>query len=761
MSQSVTVRASGLKLTPSEATAGSGACVAADNVVVSRDNRWDPRRGFSTMFAGALKRLFPYRGVFVAVRASDALARLTGASNLYSLTDYGVTAAGPFSGVPVRAAEASSTLFVSTAEGVKAIETPSASTVLDAGVPYALDVQLALSGSGTSMPADGQRAYRVLWGRKDANERLLLGAPSAAMTITNPAGGSASNVTITTPVPSGIVAGQGWFLQVYRSQDSVAATVSPDDECLLVYEAPYVSGTTMTVTDVVPAGGGTTSLYTNQSQQGTVAAAYPPPKCADLVAFRGSMFWLRCQEKATLSIWMMTIPALAETILITGTTGFTSYAAGAAEDVATRTFRQYTLADFGGSQFKAIAATAASLIRVINRDASAAVYAEDISVPGGTPGHIRLTARSYATSSLSVTYATPATWGSGAATVTKTATEKKHALRWSPTQIPDSAPIVNEALIGSAEKPGYRIVPTRESLFIFKEDGVWRLTGDAGVWSITPFDPTIKLIAPESAVALDNAVWALTEQGVVRLTESGTEVVSRDIEPALQYLLTPSPYGSTTTGNRGTTAATAFAVAYDDDRKYLLCLPTAPSDTEATQVYVFDYFANAWTRWVVGGATGCVNPGDDVLYLAGSAGVKRENKRLANADHNDDGLPVETYLQWAAQMGEGGPGTLKHWQEIGVSLVGSYLGANDAITLGFATEHTAPPEEATVTVSGADQGWNSGPYAQNVNVRTLVPLEQQRSARLNVSLAASLLNKRFGVESLTVKFTQGGTKVRR
>lgn len=753
MSQSVTLRALGLKLTPSEATAGSGACLAADDVVVSRENRYDPRRGFKTIKAGAVKRLFPFRGVFVGIRAADALSRLTGSSESYNWADYSVTAAGPFTGVPVRAAEASSTLFLSTSAGIKAIEDPTLIRVLDAGVPYALDVQLALAGSGTSMPADSQRAYRVLWGRKDANDRLLLGAPSAAMTITNPAGGAASNVAITTPVPSGIVAGQGWFLQVYRSADSVNDDTAPDDEMLLVYEAPYVSGTTLTVTDVVPSGGGTTALYTNATQQGTVASAYPPPKCADLVAFKGSMFWGRCQEKATLSVWMMTLPASAETITIQGVV----YTAGAAEDVGTRTFLRAT----SGTVTQNITATAQSLIRVVNRDATGPVYAEDITVPGGTPGHIRLTARSYATTSLSVTYATPATWGSAAALVTKTATEKKHALRWSPTQIPDSAPIVNEALIGSAEKPILRLVPTRESLFVFKDDGVWRLTGDAGVWSITPFDPTIKLIAPETAVALDNAVWALTEQGVVRLTESGTEVVSRDIEPALQYLLTPSPYGSSTTGNRGTTAAAAFAVAYDDDRKLLLCLPTAPADTEATQVYVFDYFTNAWTRWIVGGACGLVNPADDVLYLAGSAGVKRENKRLANADHNDDGQPIEPYIQWAAQMGEGGPGTLKHWQEVGLSLIGSHLGADDAITLGFATEFTPPPDEATVTVSGSEQGWSSSAYAQNVNVRTLVPLEQQRAARLTVSVAASLLNKRFGVESLTVKFTQGGTKVRR
>lgn len=68
--------------------------------------------------------------------------------------------------------------------------------LLKAGIPQAMDISVVLGKEGNSNPAadfylgtiraNSQVAYRVVFGRTDANENLILGAPSQVFTVVNP-----------------------------------------------------------------------------------------------------------------------------------------------------------------------------------------------------------------------------------------------------------------------------------------------------------------------------------------------------------------------------------------------------------------------------------------------------------------------------------------------------------------------------------------------------------------------------------------------
>lgn len=68
--------------------------------------------------------------------------------------------------------------------------------LLKAGIPQAMDISVVLGKQGSSTPstdfylgtirANSQVAYRVVFGRTDANENLVLGAPSQVFTVINP-----------------------------------------------------------------------------------------------------------------------------------------------------------------------------------------------------------------------------------------------------------------------------------------------------------------------------------------------------------------------------------------------------------------------------------------------------------------------------------------------------------------------------------------------------------------------------------------------
>lgn len=218
-----------------------------------------------------------------------------------------------------------------------------------------------------------------------------------------------------------------------------------------------------------------------------------------------------------------------------------------------------------------------------------------------------------------------------AITEASTNDELKNGLSFSKTSIPEAVPLSNVFTAGSAQKAILRIIPLRDSLFILKEDGIYRLSGeDSSSFRVDLFDSTARLLAPESCAVLNNAIYALTDQGVVSITESGVQVLSRPIESTLLSLQGVNP---------SVLSSESFGVAYESERKYILFVPRLSGDTTPTQAFVYNTFTNAWTRWVLSKKCGVVNPKTeaDRLYLgdASSAYVNQERKSYSYQDYVD------------------------------------------------------------------------------------------------------------------------------
>ena len=255
MPQTLTVRAKGLYLTASDFAAPDGALAQADNVVISRDGIVETRRGMEVKATKALTRLFPFKDALVGHNGTSTLSRSTDSGATW--TDY-TGAVAPPAGYPVRAVEALSSLFVTDQVRPYRLESLTA-TPEEAGVPGALDVELTLvsTGSPTAMPDDSQLAYRVLFGKKDSNGRLLLGAPSSRGVIAN-SSGALRDVNVRFSLPRGLDSSH--FVQAYRTTSSVNATVDAGDEMGLVYEGPVPQ--VRTVSQLVRAGDVVTATST-------------------------------------------------------------------------------------------------------------------------------------------------------------------------------------------------------------------------------------------------------------------------------------------------------------------------------------------------------------------------------------------------------------------------------------------------------------------------------------------------------------------
>lgn len=201
-------------------------------------------------------------------------------------------------------------------------------------------------------------------------------------------------------------------------------------------------------------------------------------------------------------------------------------------------------------------------------------------------------------------------------------------LYFSKTGLPESVPLLNYIEIGAKDKEISRIIALRDNLFALKEDGIYIVTGSSSPnFGSRLLDSSVKIIAPDSAVVLNNRIYCLTDEGVVAITEAGAEVLSRPIEDRILAVTNPSVDFRYKT----------FGVSYDSDRAYILFLPTDSDSTVADQAYRYNSITGTWTRWTKDATCGIVLEVGDKLYIGdGSrAFVDEERKNRNRTDYSD------------------------------------------------------------------------------------------------------------------------------
>ena len=215
---------------------------------------------------------------------------------------------------------------------------------------------------------------------------------------------------------------------------------------------------------------------------------------------------------------------------------------------------------------------------------------------------------------------------------------KPNRLFFSKSDRPEAVPLVNFIDVGGRDDAIERIVALRDNLFIMKEDGVYILTGEEGNFNVRLLDNSTFILAPDSASVLNNQIFMLSSQGVATVSDTGIGVVSRPIEDKILEV----------SNDRFNFRTIAFGTSYESDRSYILWLPTATTDTTATQAFRFNTFNRSWVRWTIDARAGMVNPVDDKLYISSgdSSFIRQERKNDDRTDFADGKtclcIPVQT-----------------------------------------------------------------------------------------------------------------------
>lgn len=206
--------------------------------------------------------------------------------------------------------------------------------------------------------------------------------------------------------------------------------------------------------------------------------------------------------------------------------------------------------------------------------------------------------------------------------------DRPNRIYYSKFQQPEAVPIVNFLDVGAKDKDILRIYPLRDSLFVFKEDGIYRISGETSPFNISLFDGSAVLLAADSIDDLENVIYGWFRAGITQVTESGVNAISRSIDDVILP----------TASNVFTNFSTAtFGVGYESDQSYTVWTVSQREDTVATIAYRYHTLTSTWTTYDKTNTCGINNSKDDLIYLgAGDTNyLEQERKTYDRRDYAD------------------------------------------------------------------------------------------------------------------------------
>lgn len=627
----------GLMTNVAETQSPPGALIEAENVVIRKPGAIECRDGVTrlgTVTTGFAAWGFSWRSkdFFVRNNGSNVFDWRDTAGGTYQYTDLVLGAINP---QPLRRdilsrAEARANLYLPYDSGVLKMETD-AGPWKASGLPlFAVLTNAFATVGGSWLGTNEQVAYRVVGVKKDSNGVTVRSIPSGQVIASNAGAASAVQVQVG-------MASTGLYdsVELYRSRN-FSTSVTPDDELQLVATLPVNALGVNHLDTVLPTARGAV-IYTAPSRGGIVMQNERPPAAAITACFRSSVFFgnIRGPRRIRFSRnWIGDVSGVSATIGIRQYTADRTSGSNQLLNLSSTVgLEKGMFINGAGVAALWITNISGTTVTMSGNASSTAVGAnyvfhDSVNVDGTWLPTVAFDAFAtlYTPTKGQVYSITPPEGGYNgtyvAETMTRAATARTiqathgseyspplpnydatalaldqdvwpGAIYWSKTDEPEHVAPGNYAFVGDQNRAILGLVPTRDALFILKEDGIFRLTGFNGEWRIDPFDPHCFCVLPMSVQNLNGRALFLSAEGVVALDDGGVELVSRAINDQVKTAIDLVMFNFRATGFYdmvGVTGNSASAV-FERENEYTLMR----SPYEAHLVYNAD--TGAWTTW--------------------------------------------------------------------------------------------------------------------------------------------------------------------
>jgi len=612
-----------------------GSMTIANNINIDRPGIAETRRGFEfygdTLAASAIKG-YNYNNTLLWYLDNGSLVYDSDSAGTWA------TYSGSFfppDGSFVFSTQSSGNFYFTTNNGVYKLDAVTGTPRLS-GVPAALDLQGTPNGAGNAIDSMSQVMYQAVFGYIDANNNLILGAPSQFLFVSNSTG-AAVKVDLTITVPNGL--DTTYFVQIYRTANTGSLSIPPGNNAQLIIEHTLTSGEllarSVSLTDDIPDSLLGAFIYTADGQP----SAFPndtPPLALDIATFQSMTFYANYQTIQSADITLDSVGApngiqVGDTLSITDVDSSTTYTytgAGANNP----TLRQFEIAASGTIAEK-IDATARNLVMVINQDPNNNLfYAYYITGENVLPGGITLKAQNlqqgqfYLNSSRQTCW-TPVIPVAGQTYISSN-NARPNGFLVSKVNQPEAVPLAYEYLIqsGLINIVIFRIIPLQDALYAFTSGGVFRITGtDPTQLQILLFDSSALLVGLNTPEILNNSIYYASTQGVCSVSSGGNQIKSRNIERTVLQVETLPTFTSL-----------AFGCVYESERRYFLWTPTDEVNNELVRSYTYNWITDTWTFWTRVCTAGIVSDAVNKLFIGDADGnIFVERKTYTNADYAD------------------------------------------------------------------------------------------------------------------------------
>lgn len=610
-----------------------GAMTIASNVNIDRPQVAETRRGFdfygTTLPSPAIKG-YNYDNTLLWYLLNGKLVYDSNGAGTW------VQYAGTFfppAGSFIFSTQSSGNFYFTTNNGVYKLDSVTGTPRL-AGVPPALDLQGAISGVGNAVTNNSQVMYQAVFGYIDANNNLILGAPSEFLFVSN-SSGSTQQVTLTITIPNGL--STQYFVQVYRTANTGSLTIPPGNNAQLIIEhnltAAELLAKSVTLIDNIPDTLLGAFLYTADGQPNNFPNDVPP-LALDITTFQNMTFYANYHTTQTADVTLISVGAplglqIGDTFQLTDVNSSTTYTytGAAANNAAARQFAIVTT----GTIAQNIDATARNLVAMINQDPNNVFfYAYYITGENILPGAIQIKSQNLQNGPFTINSSRQTSWSpaipaAGNAYISAN-NARPNGFLVSKINQAEASPLAYEYLLqaGTVNIIIFRMIALQDAVYAFTNGGIFRITGsDPTALQTLLFDSSAQIHGLNTPVVLNNSIYYASNQGVCSVSSGGNQIMSRNIERDLLRLEQLSTFVSQ-----------AFGCVYESDRRYFLWLP---NEDTFVKPYTYNWITSTWTLWTRVCTAAIVSDSTNMLYIADSAGnIFQERKSFTNTDFVDE-----------------------------------------------------------------------------------------------------------------------------
>ncbi len=377
--------------------------------------------------------------------------------------------------------------------------------------------------------------------------------------------------------------------------------VSGTNNQVLTIRASFV-----TAIDYVPSLMRQDPLYTNPTDgDSELGGNVQPPLCKDMALWNNCVWYANTKSRQRFFLTMLGAGPVTgvqnnDTITIGGTV-FTAVTATPAFGT-----NQFQITTSGTPSFN-VRKTAEALCEVVNRNIPGGITASYIQASLDSPfGQILLQESAIGGSTLSITASRVQSWLPNLDVTLSTnfeVDEEPATIMFSKPNEPEAVPLVNSLPIGDPSRAIQRVIPMRDSLWVFKEDGLFRVTGNYPNFSVTQFDKTVRLIGPQTPQVTNGKLFCFSSKGVLAITEAGAQIVSAAIENQIFPAQTYYDIGAFSSFS----GPGMVGLGIDDLKLYLLGYENRNSGI-VTTTYALATDTGTWVEWPISWRIGSVSP---------------------------------------------------------------------------------------------------------------------------------------------------------